>query len=305
MSGGKKKTKTKQSTNQTIDPWARQQYTQQRDRVSDLLGQPFQPYGGQLTSRELSDSELIAKGLIGDASNYQFDAGGLFGEGADMIRNTGSYADFNPEQYVNPYADQLISQLTGDVMEAADRQRTQIASDALGNNAYGGARHGVREGMLDESALDTVADQSARIMYDAYNRGTDLYGRDLDRNMQKGGLLADMGRYQNEFDSNRFDQRVSDLERIGGTERAMNDRAYAADYAEAVRAREDYWRRIQAELGLLGSVPIFMDTESEGTSTQTTNPGLLATMGGIAAGAGSMFGSGGMFGAGGLFGGKS
>lgn len=301
MSKGKKT--TKQSTNQTLDPYSRQQYEQQRDRTQGLLDGGYQ---GTWGATSLSDSEQRAGGLIdqytGSYADGLNEARGLV-NGASFTPGTltpKDFSDFDADTYVNPYADDMISRMSNDVTQGAERARAGITADTLSSNAYGGSRHGVREALLDESTLDTIADQSAGIRFNTWNQGADRFYQDAGNDMnaqvynndqinrgaefdlRRGGMLADFTGQERGFQ----DQDIARLMNYGATERAVADQQGAREY-------DDYWRRVQAQMGLLGSVPIAYD--STGQSTQTTNPGLLGTLGTVANGAAAVFGTGGLW----------
>ncbi len=331
----KGKSTTKQSTNQTLDPYSRNQYEAQLGRTQGMLDGGYQ---GSWGATQLSDSEQQAGGLInqyvgsysdglGQARDQISGAQVNFGEAEDMVRGAQfqpgtltpkSFADFNADTYVNPYADDIIQQTTGDLSEARDRAQNQIGADTLSSGAFGGSRHGVREGLLNESYLDSVADMSANTRYNVWNQGADRFYQDVGNDMsaqmynadqvnqgaqfdlQRSGMLADYNQRGAEFDLNQGamladlvgqerayqDQDIGRLMNYGASERAVADTQGAREY-------DDYWRRIQAEMGLLSSVPMLVD--STGQSTQTTNPGLLGTVGTLANGAGAIFGTGGLW----------
>lgn len=279
----KKKQTTKQSNNQTIDPWSRNQWEQGRNDVQSMLDTGYQ---GSWGATDMSDSERQAGDLIQDGLGSwrqgMGDARGMV-EGANFTPGQltpQTFADFDADTYVNPYADDIIRQTTGDLSEARDRSRAQITSDTLANSAYGGSRHGVREGMLDESYLDSVADMSAATRYNVWNQGADRFYQDVGNDMnaqvynndqvnqgaefdlRRGGMLADMTGQERAFE----DSDIGRLMNFGATERGIEDQAGQRQY-------NDYLTQLQTRMGLLGSTPILVD--STGESTTTSRPGAL------------------------------
>lgn len=358
MSGGK--TKIQQKTDNSIDPWSKQQWQTQSDRIRGLLGGPSTPtqnyaasgaVPGAFTPRPETGflnaaingayNDLGRAGAfdnmydVGGGAYMQGGGGGLApisgGSGGQPAQETGimaglqydgqlsaglndydararqmllgengqggtfmqggrdalssiapmrapqTFADFNADTYVNPYTDDMIGRMTGDVEEAAARARAQSDSAALANRAYGGSRHGVRDSMLDEQMLDTIADQSAQMRFNAWDRGADRFYQDQNLGMQydaqrqgfdlqRAGMLAD------------FDAReLGALQSQGGIERGVEDRRYATQYADYLRQRDEMWRRIQTEMGLLGGIPIITDGETSNVSKN--NPGALGYYG--------------------------
>ncbi|MEL7445757.1 MAG: hypothetical protein AAGK02_08070 [Pseudomonadota bacterium] len=293
MSGGKKKSRSKTTT--TLNPWTQQQYTQGRNRVTSLLDQPYKGFEGATTATDLADGEKAGRGLI-------YDSVGSYEPGVAEVRSSldgvKDFSEFDAATYVNPHADALVESVTGDISENADRARAQIASDTLASKAYGGSRHGVREGLLDETTQDAIADASAGIRYQTWDKGTENFYRDQDNQFRRTGILGDITAAERRFEGEDIERLLN----VGSIERAVEDRAKAGEYATHLKEQEDYWRRIQAEMGLLGSVPILTNTDS--TNTTKSNPGLLGVVGAGAQIGGSIFGAGGAFGSGGFWGGQ-
>ena len=279
----KKKSTTQQSTNQTLDPYSRQLYEQSRDQVQNLINTGYQ---GSWGASELSDAEQRASSLIDDnIGSYEpglSEARGLI-TGAEYTPGSiapRSFEDFDADVYVNPHADGMIDSLTGDIEEAAARTRSGITADTLGSGSYGGSRHGVREAMLDESMLDTIADQSARIRYDTWNQGADRFYQDVGNeisadiynadqvnrgayfDLERGGMLADLVGMERGFEN----EDIQRLMQIGATERGIADQYGQRQY-------NDYLTQLQTQMALLSSVPMLVD--STGQSTTTQSPGLL------------------------------
>lgn len=288
----KGKSTTKQSTNQTLDPYSRQQYEMQRDNTQSLLDQGFQ---GSFGASGFSDSETQAGGLI---DQYVGSYGNDLNQVRDMISTpanltTQNFSDFNADTYVNPYADDIIAQSSGDIEEAAARARNETGANNLAQGAFGGSRHGVSDALTNESMLDSIADMSATTRFNTWNAGADRFYQDnsnqmyadqynIEDNLTRAGMLSDVAGQERSFQ----DQDIGRLMNYGATERSIEDQI-------AMREYDDYWRQVQAQMGLLSSVPIAYD--STGESTQTTNPGVLGTVGALTTGISDVFGTGGVW----------
>ena len=282
---------TKQSTNQTLDPYSRQQYELQRDRTQGLLDGGYQ---GSYGATGMSASETQAGDLI---NQYVGSYGDGLAQSRDMINNTNftagtltpqTFSDFDADTYVNPYANDIISQTSGDIEEAAARARTATGANNLAQGAFGGSRHGVSDALTNEAMLDSIADMSAQTRFDTWNAGADRFYTDVNNDMYAQQYNADQINQGAQFDLTRAgmlsdlvgqernyqQQDIDRLMDLGATERQVED-SYAA------REYDEYWRRIQAEMGLLGSIPIIQD----GQSTNSYTPGVtdyLNTGAGIA-----------------------
>lgn len=317
MSGGKQKSSSKSSNNQTLDPWSRNQWETMSGNIQSGINDyksGIQSYDKALTAG-ISDAEQQAGGLIdGYTGSWQGgldDVRGLLDAGNFTQMQPQTFADFDADVYANPYADDMIAQTTGDLQEAADRQRAQTTSDTLNNSAYGGSRHGVREAMLDESLLDSIADMSASTRFNTWDRGADRFYQDVGNQMSADQYNNDLNFTRAQGLAGLLDQergyQQQDIDRLmdyGGTVRGIEDRALAADYADYIRRREEEMKALGLDFGLLGSIPMLVDSTGESTTTQSSNPGALGIAGTLLGGAGTMFGGGGLFSEGGIFGPK-
>ena len=340
------KGKSTQKTDNSIDPWSRNQFETQQNRIRGLLGtsspQPAQPtfaqsYSGNMRGvtptmigdgRGMGFSELGISaapqtpdrsriGFQGDLgstglSDYEEQAGGLIDQyigsyqpGIDqtraMINDTTftpgpltprSFADFDADVYVYPYADDIISRTSGDIEEAAARARTATGANNLAQGAFGGSRHGVSDALTNEAMLDSIADMSASTRFNTWNQGADRFYQDVGNDMsaqvynndqvnqgaafdlQRAGMLSDLVGQERQFQ----DQDIGRLMNYGSTERSIQDQV-------AARQMDNYWRTISAEMGLAGMIPMLVD----GETTQTSQPGALGTIGALTGGISDLF----------------
>lgn len=317
MSGGKQKSESTSSSRSTLSPWSMSQWNDLSGRIQtgiDDYRSGIGPYQGDLVSG-LSDSETRAGTLVNDSvGNWQGKMEGLTGmlDPSNFSAMTPrTFADFNADTYVNPYADDMIASVTGDINQATDRARTASTADTLTNGAYGGSRHGVRDAILDESALKQIADSSAGIRFNTWKAGADNFYRDVgnemtatgynnDVQMQRTKGLADLLGMSRDLEQQDIDRLMS----FGATERGVADREKAAGYADFNRRREELMRALGLDFSLLGSVPMLVNTDGKSSEVQSSNPGALGIAGALLSGGAAAFGSGGMFGAGGFFGPK-
>jgi hypothetical protein len=293
----KGKSTTKQSTNQTLDPYSRQQYELQRDRTQDLLDGGYQ---GSYGATGMSASETQAGDLI---NQYVGSYGDGLAQSRDMINNTTftpgtltpqNFSGFDADTYVNPYANDIISQTSADIEEAAARARTATGANNLAQGAFGGSRQGVSDALTNEAMLDSIADMSAQTRFNTWNAGADRFYTDVGNDMYAQQYNADQINQGAQFDLTRAgmlsdlvgqersfqDQDIGRLMNYGATGRSIEDQLAAREY-------DNYWRQVQAQLGLTSTVPIAYD--STGESTQTTNTGVLGTLGTLTGGISDLF----------------
>ena len=85
--------------------------------------------------------------------------------------------------YMNPYQDQMLGGLQKDYGESLAMMKNQIGAGAGGANAFGGARHGVAEGVGGAKAMDDYLRSATGIRADSYDKGMQYMGQDQNRNI--------------------------------------------------------------------------------------------------------------------------
>ncbi|MCA8902102.1 MAG: hypothetical protein KDA53_12715 [Hyphomonas sp.] len=354
MSKGKTKSTQTTSTRSTLAPWSMSQWDDLSGRIRggiDDFRAGIGAYDGPLVAG-LSDSEIRAGGMIDQATGaWRDQLGGLsamLGENnfarMEQIDPSGfqtldrvtpqTFADFDAGTYVNPYADDMIGAVTGDLTRAADRARMASTADTLTSGAYGGSRHGVRDALIDETLLRQIGDTSAGVRFDTWNAGADNFYRDVGNRMTADQINQDATRYENDlllnitgmnreadaYNNDLTFQRTQglaellglerqyegeDIDRMlgyGALERGVTDRQNAAGYADFMRQRDELMKAMGLDFGLLGAVPMLVDQDGTSTQVQSSNPGLLGIAGSLLSGGSLLFGADGMFGKNGFFG---
>jgi len=313
--GGKTKTRTKTTNDQTVDPYTRRMIDQGFANVRGILNDnPYQAYDGNRVAG-LTDTEQNVQamynanmgatgGLLGNALNT---VKGAYQGGPQSIQ-TRSFADFDAAPYMNPYTDEVIDRTMSDMNRA--RQMAVNDMDAgLHTSAFNGSRAGVSEALTNERFIDQAGNAAAQLRQQGYDRALGLYGSDMDRamgvdqfnvgqqNIYDQGLLARGGMEANVANTmgNRMDAETRMGMALGANERAVNQAALDAMYQEYLRGYEDPYRRAAIEGALLGQVPRLVDSSGTQTSTQSTNPGVAGVLGmglqaaGAAGGFGDLF----------------
>lgn len=292
--------KTKQTQDNSIDPWSRAQYETGARRVQGILDQPFQPYTGNRVA-SLSDLEQQAaatfqnnmgagNGVLNDAaqvaggatySPQQIDAGSI----GEVLSSGGL------EKYMNPYVQDVINTSLGDLERSRQGAINEGQAAATAANAFGGSRHGVADSLTNEAALQTAGRLSSDLRADGYNNAIGLAGADLDRNMNEqilnnqfgesaGRFSLDQAGILGQLGSTMGDANARDafaLAAFGENARNIDQRELDAAYEQYLNQQNDGYTRAQLELGLLGSAPVI--TDSSGVTSTTSMPGATSIIG--------------------------
>ena len=307
MPGKKTKTKNSQQTTNTLSPYTRRMLDQGRANVRRIQSEnPFQAFEGQRVAG-LSDLEGqardgfmanqgVGQGMMGLAAEQAMQAGGYRPEQV----NAGSFLDADVGAYMNPHLEAVRDANASRIQAQGREAQAAMRDDMVTSGAWGGSRSGIAQAETAERFGRMEAEMDARLRSDAFDSAAGLATADLNRSfqadqanaqlglagaqlgLQGAGLLGQLG---GQFDeSNRANAGM--LSAFGAQERGIDQAGLDAAYQDFLRAEEDPWRRIQLEQSLMGLVPQVINSQSNGTQTTTSSPGLMGWGGfGLQAGA--------------------
>ena len=300
------KSKSKQKTDNSLDPWSKANYDRITGDVRGILSNnPYQSYGGERVAG-ISDMERSAMSgygaTVGQPNSIlqgAMDTAGQAYTGGPQSIEARSFKNFDADPYMNPYEDQVVDRVLGDM----DRARRIAISDTEGqvhSSAFGGARHGVSDALTNERFIDQAGNAAASLRQQGYNQAQNLYGSDMDRamatdqfnvnqqNVYDQGLLARAGLTAG-MAGQYGDQAAREAQMqtmLGTNQRAIGQAELDANYAEFLRGQEDPYKRAAIMMGLLSGTPMIQDGTS--TGTQSTTPGIAGILGAGASVAGGL-----------------
>lgn len=281
MSKGKTKSTSSgtSSSTQTLNPWAQGQFTDQTARVRGLMdSNPVQAYSGPMTAG-LSGNEQNARtqfqGLMG-SFNPAFD------RASTDLNNAGLQADFGAvsDQYMNPFEQQVIDTTMSDIGRMNEGQNAAMRGRAAASGAYGGSGVAVGQALNNEAAQREMARTGSQLRYQGYNDARGLFGQDINARERRALGTADLASRQHDMGM----RDIAGLDQLGQTDRGIEQSGMDRERDELLRQQEERQRRVQNEMGLLGSIPMLTNQtgRNTGSQTQSTHPGLLGTLGQVA-----------------------
>ena len=134
------------------------------------------PYAGGYNEMQQAQADTLGglQGTYGGPNGRWNDAygvnEGVAGMEADAY-NIGDRSGGPDPGYMNPYRDTMKGYLAEDYKGALQEMQNQVGFGAAGNNAFGGARHGVAEGVGGAKAQSDYLRQATGIDADAYDKG--------------------------------------------------------------------------------------------------------------------------------------
>jgi len=281
-----KKTTT---TKEEIPEWLEAGSQQAVALGQEIGNQQYRPFTDQrvatLSGNERQASELARSGS--DSSRDYLDQAG------QTISELQRFDEADVSGYMNPYTESVLQPQLREANRAYEQQRTSLLNSKAG--AWGGDRAAFQESELYRQHGELVTDVTAKAHSDAFDRATQLWSQDQDRQLRAADALRAVGNDVSKL--NR--EQIQDLMATGGVERLLSQANLDFDYQQFTENRDWSIRNLQPLLASL-QVP------HTKTTTQTSKSsggafgqilGAAATVaGGYFTGGGSLAG---MFGGGG------
>lgn len=130
-------------------------------------------------------------GLQGNAATYdptQIDAS----QAADPNSIASGIGD-----YMNPYTQSVIDNAAADINRQTNMSLDSIGANASMSGAFGGARHGLMEGMAVAEGAKNMGDLSATLRNDAYGQAANLSAQDIANGMGNNQFNANLSQNAN------------------------------------------------------------------------------------------------------------
>lgn len=195
--------------------------------------------------------------------------------------------------YFNPYTEQALQPALRKIMDAADQQRKQIGAAATSSGAFGDARHGVVEGVLNRDTSQVIGDTSSQFFKSAFdsamaNRSNDLnrffqadttdanYNEQaLQRGLTGSGALID----RSNSDQQRQLQAIQALLSGGNVQQGNKQAGLDVDYGEFLREQGWDASLIDTLAKALGGAPYEKTQTSTGPATRDNS--ILGAVGSV------------------------
>ena len=246
------------SSSSTLSPYAGDYVTNMLGKGQALAEMPYQTYEGPLTA---GASDLQNKAFTGlQNTNFPSTLGQSFtntgaptaGTGGQPMGGSGIAA-----QYMNPYLQNVLN-------PQLDEMRRQSQITQMGNagrltqaGAYGGSRQAIMDA---ETQRNMAMEQNKAIgtgYASAYDKGMGQFNTEQQQGMGLAGLMAGQGAAQ----------------------RGIEAEGIAADKAQFEEQRDNPYKMVQYQQGLLQGLPI---------STVTNTPSQMSGLGGLSSTIGSL-----------------
>lgn len=297
------------NTSSEIPSWLTSASQYGINNATRLLSQPTTAYQGQLAPG-LNADQMAAGQMIKDSMGFSqpyFDS-------AQSAINS-SMSALNPStlagglsgisQYMNPYISNVVDSIREVSNSNLGNALNQTRDQAIGAGAFGGSRHGVREGVaIAQNNRDTNS-LLANLLQGGYNQATSMLGQDVqtqnaiaqqNRSNALAGGQAIAGLGTTARGANAAD--INNLMTYGSLGQQTTAAQQQAAYNEFLRQQNDPLQRQQIYNSTVSTAPHSTTGSSNTTSVgiapqqqQTSSSPLMQGLG-AAMGIGSMFAGG-------------
>jgi len=252
--------------------------------VADMLGKswalssmPQQTYGGPLTAGYNQNMVNAFTGIANLAVPTEVtDAAG------NMTNLAQGYADFDTsittpqfnqdyaQQYMNPYLQSALDPQLEEARRQGRISQLQDASRLTQAGAYGGSRQAIMESEQNRNMMDKQNQLLAQGYTAAYDRALDAFNKDMDRDLRAQQLeaqygLAALGGQRGAYQAaqeagirglgSEMDI-IGEQARLGAIQRAAEQEAISADYAQFQQQRDYPYEQLQFMQSMLQGIPI-------------------------------------------------
>lgn len=222
--GDKQKVVTETKVPEYVDR-AQRSALERAERIAD---RPYEAYTDRRVARqnrnERAASELAREGSIVPRS--------MLDEAAQRIRGVESFDRADLDAYTNPYVESVLSPQLREANRQYERDRSALLNSKAG--AWGGDRVAFQESELSRRYGELITDVTARAHSEAFNRATQLWASDQDRQLRAAQGLQSVG-----GDISRLNRdQIQDLMATGGVERLLEQAELDFDYQQFLENRD-------------------------------------------------------------------
>lgn len=279
---------TSSVTNQVVLPQFVQDLASQNiTRATDLSNQPFQPFPGQ----------TVAPITPLQQAGYNY-AGGQIGATDPIFQTALGQVQNLPattQGLLNPYLSNVENAAVSNIQRQGDISQQNLASGAVGQNAFGGTRYGVEQALLNSETQRNIGQTVAQIQSQGWNTA-------MDAALKQSGAEAALATGGQQASLTGANAAIA----AGGAQQTQQQAELAAALQQWQAGQNWPYSQLAIAQGALQGTPYGTTTTSTQPYAQNQTANLL---GNIAAGAGlasagsNLFSSGGLFGSNGaLFG---
>lgn len=186
--------------------------------------------------------------------------------------STGIYDPASAAGFRDEFADQVINRARMDIQDQADRQRRDLAAQAVSRGAFGGAREAVERGQINLGEQRAIGDVSARVGSEAerfaQQQAQSAFEAQQRRQAGAAGQLTGLAGTAQGMARGDINQ----LFAMGGQDAALQQRLLSAQLQGQQEMINQPFEDVKFATGILAGLPSFGQTQLTTTPVQQPSP---------------------------------
>lgn len=296
MGGSDTTQNTSSQQTQQLPPWINTAAQQNYAQAQNIAAQPLQQYQGQLVadvSPQMQQSwNTAAQG--GNAGADQYNASqagylGVLGQQPQQVQ-AGQLSSTNLSPYMNPYTQSVINSTLPIMQQNLGLSQNQNQDQAAAQNAYGGSRQAIQQGVTQEQGAMGMAQMAAQLNQANFGQAQAAANLDIGTNLQaqlanqaaqqnQGGLniaaaggLGSLGQQAQLSQARNFTEQMT----AGTAEEGQQQNDINANLAQYQQALQYPYQQLGVLQSALGMTPYGQSTTGQATSTTQTSANPIA-----------------------------
>jgi len=275
MGGNRTTTQTSTTQQNQLPSYMREGSERAVQMATDRTNQAYEGYGGQRIAGLSENEQLGMEGFRNEQGRYDPD----FDRARGALEGITSFTDEGVrEQYMNPYIEGVL-QPTARRRDRAFGERSAELRRTSGMRGAFGGRSRVAENLLEQSNQEGMDDLWASGYGTAFDKATQLHGREQDRQLALAGEYG--ANAQRQADTNN--QALRNLMESGFVDRTVDQSNKDFEYMEFLEERDWDVNNLNTLVQTLATVPSETTTQIDSTQTTEEQANPVKTMIGVAA----------------------
>lgn len=223
--------------------------------AANIASRPYTPYPFERIAG-FSGDQTDAMGMLRKMAPDYFKGAGDF-KVPRMIDNIGKGGSV--EKYMSPYVDNVLDRTSARIREATDMAKQfQSNNTAHAAGAFGDARHGISDALIEEKGIQQMGDAAASGYASAYNDAQGMRNNDINRMYQTEQVQ--------QAQMNELMQYIDSLYRSGSNQQSMEQSSMDLGY-------QDFLRQLNYPIDQYNILTAGLKQTPYGSSTTNTQPG--------------------------------
>ncbi len=270
---GKDKTTTSTTQQNQLPDYMVQGSQRAVQMATDRTNQAYEGYGGQRIAGLSENEQRGMEGFRNEQGRYDQD----FDAARGALDSVTSFTDEGEmDKYMNPYIEGVLQPAARRRDRAFGEKSAELRRTSGMRGAFGG-RQRVAENLLEQSNQEGMDDLWAEGYGTAFDKATQLHGREQDRQLALAGEYG--ANAQRQADTNN--QALRNLMESGFVDRTVEQSNRDFQYMEHLEERDWDVNNLNTLVQTLAAVPSESTIQTDSTTTTVANP--VKTLIGVAA----------------------